>query len=183
VINRDSENFIKSPDEWIPLPGSLEAIGRLTRAGYGVVVATNQSGLGRGLFDLSTLAAIHAKLFRLAGRAGGRIQGVFFCPHHPDAGCQCRKPRPGLLLDAAARFGIPLASTLAVGDSLRDIEAAENAGARPVLVLTGNGAATLERHRDRLHGLPVYPSLSAAVEHWLPQRRSASAISPTAHLD
>lgn len=166
VINADSPDFIKSPAEWMPLPGSIEALARLTEAGFGVVVASNQSGIGRGLFDLPTLGAIHAKLFGCAERAGARIQAIFFCPHHPDDHCPCRKPLPGMCLAAAARFHIPLADTYVVGDSLRDLEAARRSGAKPVLVLTGNGVETHARHLSRLHDVPIYPDLLAAVAHW-----------------
>lgn len=142
VINRDSDDFIKSPGEWQPIPGSLDAIARLTAAGFTVAVATNQSGLGRGLFDVSALEAIHAKMRDAVSRAGGRIDRIAYCPHRPDAGCDCRKPRPGLLHQLADHYGIQLSGITVVGDSRRDLRAAAAAGARPVLVLTGNGMAT-----------------------------------------
>ncbi len=157
VINLDSDQYIKSPEEWKPIAGSLEAIARFTQAGFRVVVATNQSGLGRGLFDMATLNAMHDKMHKAVNQLGGRIDAVFFCPHAQDAGCACRKPRPGMLLEIAERFNISLAGVPAIGDSLRDLEAARAAGARPVLVLTGKGEQTLksgglpegtETHRD-----------------------------------
>ena len=145
VINADSEQFIKSPEEWTPIAGSLEAIARFTQAGYQVVVATNQSGLGRGLFDMATLNAIHDKMHKAVTQLGGRIDAVFFCPHAQDAGCACRKPQPGMLLEIAARFNVALGGVSAIGDSLRDLDAASAAGARPILVLTGKGEQTLKQ--------------------------------------
>ena len=143
VINADSREFIKSPAEWRPLPGSLEGIARLTRAGFAVVVATNQSGVGRGLLDEPTLAAIHGKMEVAVSAAGGRIDAIYYCPHRPEDGCDCRKPRPGLLREIAARYGTTLDDVPVIGDSRRDIEAALAVRARPILVLTGSGRATL----------------------------------------
>jgi D-glycero-D-manno-heptose 1,7-bisphosphate phosphatase len=157
VINLDSDQYIKSQEEWKPIAGSLEAIARFTQAGFRVVIATNQSGLGRGLFDMATLNAMHDKMHKAVNQLGGRIDAVFFCPHAQDAGCACRKPRPGMLLEIGERFNVSLAGVPAIGDSLRDLEAASAAGARPVLVLTGKGEKTLksgglpegtETHRD-----------------------------------
>ncbi|MFG7076059.1 D-glycero-beta-D-manno-heptose 1,7-bisphosphate 7-phosphatase [Burkholderia pseudomallei] len=143
VINVDSDAFIKSPDEWIPLPGSLEAIARLNHAGYRVVVATNQSGIGRGLFDMATLNAMHLKMHRAAAAVGGRIDAVFFCPHTADDHCDCRKPKPGMMKLIAERFEIDPADTPVVGDSLRDLQAGEALSFRPHLVLTGKGKKAL----------------------------------------
>jgi D-glycero-D-manno-heptose 1,7-bisphosphate phosphatase len=157
VINADSEHYIKRPEEWMPIGGSLEAIARFTQKGFRVVVATNQSGVGRGLFDMAALNAIHDKMHKAVNQLGGRIDAVFFCPHAQDAGCACRKPQPGMLLAIAERFNVALSGVAAVGDSLRDLQAASAAGARPVLVLTGKGEQTLnagglpagaEVHRD-----------------------------------
>ena len=142
VINVDSAQFIKTPEEWKPIPGSLEAIARLTHAGWRVVVATNQSGIARGLFDMSTLNAIHAEMHRAVALAGGRIDAVFFCPHAADSNCECRKPRPGLLLEIGERLNVDMAGVPLAGDSLRDLEAAAAVGARPMLVLTGKGRKT-----------------------------------------
>ncbi len=162
VINADSDEYIKSPEEWTPIAGSLEAIARLTQAGYRVVVATNQSGLARGLFDMATLNAMHNKMHKAVSQLGGRIDAVFFCAHAQDAGCSCRKPQPGMLLEIGERFDVPLADVPAIGDSLRDLQAASAAGARPILVLTGKGEKTL-----KAGGLPegteVYPDLAAAA--------------------
>jgi len=142
TINHDSDKYIKSPAEWKPIKGSLEAIARLGQAGYRVVVATNQSGIGRGLFDMATLNAIHDVMHRAVHQAGGRIDAIFFCPHPADAGCDCRKPKPGMLLEIARRMNVDLEDVPMVGDSRKDLDAAVAAGARPVLVLTGNGRKT-----------------------------------------
>ncbi len=162
VINQDSDQFIKSPDEWKPIPGSLEAIARLTQAGYRVVVATNQSGIGRGLFDMPTLNAIHDKMHKACAQVGGRIDAVFFCPHAAEADCKCRKPRSGMIEEIAERFGVDLKGMPSVGDSLRDLEASAQLGAQPVLVLTGKGRKTQTKG-----GLPantlVFPDLAAYV--------------------
>ena len=142
TINQDSDQYIKSPAEWKPIPGSLEAIARLTQGGWRIVVATNQSGLSRGLFDMSTLNAIHAEMHRAVGQAGGRIDAIFFCPHAADSNCECRKPRPGLLREIGTRFDVDLKGVPMVGDALRDVEAAAAVGAQPYLVLTGKGRKT-----------------------------------------
>ena len=163
VINRDSDDHIKSPDEWQPLPGSLEAIARLHRAGWRVVVATNQSGIARGLFDLNTLTRIHEKMHRAVKDAGGQIDAVFFCPHGPDEGCDCRKPKPGLYLDIARRLRKDLKGVPAIGDSLRDLQAARAAGARPLLVKTGKGPQTLG-HPQLDADVPVFNDLASAVD-------------------
>lgn len=162
VINYDSDQFIKSPDEWIAIPGSLEAIARLNHAGYRVVIATNQSGIGRGLFDIGTLNAIHNKMHRALAIAGGRIDAVFFCPHSGDSQCECRKPRAGMLREIGSRFGVDLTGVPVLGDSLRDLQAAEVVGAQPMLMLTGKGEKTL---RDG--GFPddtvIFPDLAFAA--------------------
>jgi D-glycero-D-manno-heptose 1,7-bisphosphate phosphatase len=142
TINHDRDDYVKSVAEWRPIDGSIEALARLSQAGYRVVVATNQSGLGRGLFDAATLAAIHDTMCRAVARAGGRIDAVFFCPHTPEDNCDCRKPKPGMLLDIARRFNVSLAEVPVVGDTLRDLQAAVAAGGIPVLVLTGKGEKT-----------------------------------------
>lgn len=164
VINYDSDEFIKSVDEWIPLPGSIEAIARLTHAGYRIAVATNQSGLARGYFDVNTLNAMHEKLHRLVAQAGGHIDGIFYCPHGPDDNCNCRKPLPGLFFQIAKRFGITLENVPAIGDSLRDIEAAHLAGASPILVRTGKGKDS-ESKLESDKKVPVFDDLAAAAQH------------------
>jgi D-glycero-D-manno-heptose 1,7-bisphosphate phosphatase len=164
VINFDSDQFIKSPDEWRPIPGSLDAIARLTQWGYRVVVATNQSGIGRGLFDMDTLNSIHDKMSRAVSLAGGRIDAVFFCPHPADSPCDCRKPRPGMLREIAARYNAELKGVPAIGDSLRDLQAAVAVGAQPILVLTGKGEKT-RNHPDLPPETLVFPDLAAAAAH------------------
>lgn len=164
VINFDSDQFIKSPDEWRPIPGSLDAIARLTQWGYRVVVATNQSGIGRGLFDMDTLNSIHDKMSRAVSLAGGRIDAVFFCPHPADSPCDCRKPRPGMLREIAARYNADLKGVPAIGDSLRDLQAAVAVGAQPILVLTGKGEKT-RNHPDLPLETLVFPDLAAAAAH------------------
>jgi len=141
TINKDSAEFVKTPEEWTPLPGALEAIARLNHAGWHVVIASNQSGLGRGLFDVSTLNAMHAKMHQLLAAAGARVDAVFYCPHAPDEGCHCRKPEPGLFEQIGERYGLDLHDVPAVGDSVRDMLAAVAVGCEPHLVLTGKGAA------------------------------------------
>jgi D-glycero-D-manno-heptose 1,7-bisphosphate phosphatase len=142
VINFDSAQFIKSPEEWKPIPGSLEAIARLNQAGYRVVVATNQSGIGRGLFDMPMLNAIHDKMHKACALVGARIDAVFFCPHTSESNCECRKPKSGMMEEIAARYNVSLAGVPAVGDSLRDLQSAAVLGAKTYLVLTGKGMKT-----------------------------------------
>jgi len=144
VINQDSDAFIKSPDEWIPIAGSLEAIGRLSQAGWRVVVASNQSGIARGLFTMETLCAIHARMRQAVADAGGSIDAIFVCPHGPDDDCGCRKPAPGMLHDIAQRLDVRLEGVPLVGDSLRDLQAAAACQCAPWLVLTGKGRKTWE---------------------------------------
>jgi D-glycero-D-manno-heptose 1,7-bisphosphate phosphatase len=145
TINAESTEFIKSPDEWTALPGALEAIARLNHAGWHVVVATNQSGLGRGLFDMASLNAMHAKMHKQLAALGGRIDAVFYCPHTPDDHCLCRKPAPGLFDQIGERYGIDLKGVPVVGDALRDVVAGATAGCQPHLVLTGNGSIFRDR--------------------------------------
>ena len=140
TINEDSADYVKSPDEWTPLPGALEAIARLNHGGWHVVIASNQSGLGRGLFDVSTLNAMHAKMHGLLADVGARIDAVFYCPHAPDAACHCRKPEPGLLEQIGERYGIDLRGVPMVGDTVNDLLGAVTVGCEPHLVLTGKGA-------------------------------------------
>ena len=163
VINEDSDDYIKSPEEWRPIPGSLQAMARLTQAGYRIVVATNQSGLARGLFDRKTLQRIHDKMNLAVASVGGKIEAIFFCPHRPEDHCDCRKPKPGLLRDIAARFQTDLAGVPVVGDSLRDVQAAQAVGARPILVRTGKGAMTVAQNPS-LQGVAIYDDLAAAVD-------------------
>jgi len=140
TINEDRDDYVKSPEEWLALPGALEAVARLNHAGWHTVIATNQSGLGRGLFDMAALNAIHARMNRELAEVGGRIDAVFFCPHGPGDGCLCRKPLPGLFTMIGERYGVELGQTHVVGDSLRDLQAGASAGCAPHLVRTGKGA-------------------------------------------
>lgn len=165
VINRESEQFIRSPAEWHPLPGSLQAIASLTRAGYAVVVATNQSGVGRGLFSADTLDKIHDKMTSAIEARGGKLAGIFVCPHAPQDGCDCRKPLPGLLRRIEAAHG-PLTGVPSVGDSERDIRASQAAGARAMLVRTGNGRAT-EARLASTEPVEIFDDLAAVAEFLL----------------
>lgn len=166
VINFDSPQFIKSPDEWKPIPGSLAAIARLNQADYRVVVATNQSGIGRGLFDMDTLNAIHEKMLKALAEVGGHIDAIFFCPHTAADDCACRKPKTGMLEEIATRFNTDLKDVPAIGDALRDIQSAAAVGARPMLVRTGKGRKTADDPELPPH-TPIYADLAAAVTHLL----------------
>ncbi len=166
VINFDSDDYVKSPAEWTPIPGSLDAIARLKRAGYRVVVASNQSGVGRGLFDVDTLFDIHRKFLGLLEEAGGRLDGFFFCPHHPDVGCECRKPRPGMLEDICQRFGVSGSELLMVGDTQKDLDAVAAVGGQGVLVRTGKGEQTIARLPAGTK-VQVHHDLAGFVDTWL----------------
>ncbi len=163
VINRDSDEFVKGADEWVPLPGSIETIANLSSAGYTIAVASNQSGLARGLFNEDALAAMHDKLRELVAAAGGCVDHIVVCPHGPDDNCDCRKPKPGMYLQIAAHFGVGLRGVPVIGDSLRDLEAAIAAGAQPLLVRTGNGTTTEELLTDEMAFVPVIDDLDAAA--------------------
>ncbi len=171
VINEDSDAFIKSPEEWRLLPGSAEAIAALTYARYQVVVVTNQSGIARGHFDLGTLNRIHEKMQREVGNVGGRIDAIFYCPHGPDDGCECRKPKPGMFQDIERRLQIKLHGVAAIGDSLRDLQAAQAVGARAILVRTGKGSETEKTLAQAPLAEPVevFDDLAAAVDALLSQ--------------
>ena len=160
VINHDSREYIKSPDEFVPIDGSIDAIARLSGAGFTVAVATNQSGIARKFLDRPTLEAIHNKLRRAVREAGGDLGRIVYCPHHPDDGCNCRKPEPGLLLSLGRQYGVSLSGVPYVGDAVRDIDAAEAAGAHPVLVLTGVGAETREQLRRQDRTIETYANLA-----------------------
>ena len=163
VINYDSEHFIKSPEEWKPIEGSLEAVALLNKHGYHVVIITNQSGLARGLFDEAMLEKIHAKMHKLTAEKGGNIDAVYVCPHGPASECKCRKPKPGLLELFAADKNIELKGIAFIGDALRDIQAAQAAGASPMLVKTGKGMQTLIDNPDL--NIPVFENLYDAAEY------------------
>jgi D-glycero-D-manno-heptose 1,7-bisphosphate phosphatase len=164
VINQDSDNYIKSPEEWVPIEGSLNAIARLSRAGYRVFIATNQSGIARGLFDIETLHAIHQRMLGEIQHRGGAIDAILFCPHGPDDNCDCRKPEPGLYLEIGKRTNQSLRGIPVIGDSLRDLQAAEAVEARPILVRTGKGLRTLKNHRDEVAHMAVCDDLASAVD-------------------
>ena len=163
VINRDSAQFVKNTGEFQPLPGSIDAIAMLHRAGFTVAVASNQSGLARGLFDRRALGAMHRKLRRLVANAGGRVDRIVVCPHGPNDGCRCRKPAPGLLLLLARHYSVSLDGVPAIGDSLRDLEAAQAAGARPILVRTGNGRRTEASLPVSLHDVAIFDDQASAA--------------------
>lgn len=177
VINRDSDQFIKSPEEWQPIDGSLDAIAFLTQAGYTIAVATNQSGIARGYFNVQTLNEMHAKMHKLVRQAGGEISGVWFCPHTANSQCDCRKPKPGMVLDILDRFQAQAAETYLVGDSLRDLQAIAGAGGKPILVRTGKGMRTLEKDGGNLPpGTQIFDSLlDFAVQLVRPNQPGASA--------
>lgn len=171
VINFDSAQFIKNPAEWKPIPGSLEAIAKLNQAGYRVVVATNQSGVGRGLFDMDTLNSIHEKMHKALFAVGGRIDAIFYCPHAADSACECRKPKPGMFKHIADTFNADLKDVFAVGDSLRDLQASVALGCKPVLVLTGKGERT-KAEGNLPAGTLEYKDLSTAVDAMLSRSKS-----------
>ena len=166
VINHDSDDYIKSAEEWLPIDGSLEAIARLNHGGYTVVVASNQSGLARGYFDIETLSAMHRKMDELLDKQGGRVDAVFYCPHGPDDGCDCRKPKIGLLLEIGQRYNVSLKDVIFIGDSIADIKAAHNASAMPMLVRTGKGVKAekiLQSECKSSDAVPVFDDLAQAV--------------------
>ena len=163
VINHDSDVFIKSPDQWIPIEGSLEAIALLNAHGYKVIVVTNQSGVARGLFDEIMLKKIHAKMRQLVSEKGGHITAIYYCPHGTDSECECRKPKAGLLKAFAADFHVDLTKIAVIGDSLRDLQAADAAGAQPILVKTGKGKKTLIENPNL--NIPVFENLYDAAKH------------------
>jgi len=169
VINEDSDAFIRTVDEFVPLPGSLGAIKRLKQAGYQVAVATNQSGISRGYLNLNTLHAMHDKLNVLLDELDTKIDGVFYCPHGPDDDCDCRKPKPGLYLQISQKFNVSLEGVPVIGDSLRDLEAARAVGAEPILVRTGKGLRTIAAGKG-LEGVPVFENLSEAVDALLKEK-------------
>ena len=166
TLNRSRDDYVASPEEWEPLPGALEAVARLNQEGWRLVLAPNQSGIGRGLFDMAALNAIHAKMNRALAAVGGRIEAVFFCPHAPEDDCDCRKPAPGMFRQISQRLGVPPAQMLAAGDSVRDAQAAHAAGCQPHLILTGQSA--MHRNDSLPIGLPpgtqVHADLAAFAD-------------------
>lgn len=170
VINQDCDDYIRCPAQWVPIPGSMDAIAALTQAGFRIAIVSNQSGLARGLFDLGTLNAMHRKLRELVSLGGGRLEMILFCPHGPDEHCACRKPQPGLLRSISERTGLDLRGLPLIGDSLSDIRAARQVGMAPMLVKTGKGLRTLGLGTADLKGVPVFEDLRAAaddlINHW-----------------
>jgi len=168
VINQDSANFIKSPNEWKAIPGSLDAMALLNQSGFRIAVATNQSGVSRGLFDMAILNNIHDKMQRELAQLGGRIDAIFYCPHAADDHCNCRKPKTGMIEEIAKRFSVELDNVPAVGDALRDLQAYAKAGCQPILVRTGKGELTLAESNQPDKSLPdntwVCADLSEAVQ-------------------
>ncbi len=168
VINIDSPEYIKKPEEWLPIEGSYQAIAKLCHAGFSVVIATNQAGINRRLFSFEYLHAIHSKMIDALSQYGGTIDAIFICPHKPDDYCKCRKPKPGLFLEIQSRFQIDLKNVKVIGDSHRDLVAANVAGAIPCLVRTGNGGKTIDEHKKGIKKFPlqtkIYKDLSDAVE-------------------
>ena len=165
VINYESIEYVKSPEEWIPIPGSLEAIAKLNQAGYRVAIATNQSGIGRGLYDIIALNRIHQKMETELAKVKGSISGIFFCPHSPHDLCQCRKPKPGLLEQIANTYKVDFkkTQTFFIGDSLRDLEVADLVGCKPILILTGFGKKTRDELPEKFKDVPIYADLPSAV--------------------
>ena len=168
VINKESSDFIKTAEEWQPLKGSLEAIARLSQAEYDIVIITNQSGIGRGLFSADMLGQIHVRMLDYVQQHGGKIQSILFCPHHPDDLCECRKPLPGLYNELAKRLNTSFTDVYSVGDSVRDLIAAQSAGAKPILVKTGNGKKSIKEIANKpelnLQNTPVYDSLASFAD-------------------
>jgi len=162
VINYDSDDYVKSVDEWIPLPGSMEALAKLTQAGFKIAIATNQSGISRGYFTVATLAAMHQKMLTLATEAGAKIDYIAYCPHGPDDNCDCRKPLPGLIHQIEQALNMSAKGCYMVGDSLRDLQAGQAAGLIPALVLTGKGQRTLDKESG-LPGIDVFDDLNHFV--------------------
>ena len=181
TINEDRDDFVKSPDEWVPIPGALEAIARLNHAGWHTVIASNQSGLGRGTFDMATLNAVHTKMNQALAKHGGRIDAVFFCPHAPQEVCACRKPLPGLIEQIGGRFGVNLKDVAVVGDSLRDLQAGAAVGCEPHLVRTGKSAALdaaqIEALLAQVPGAQAHADLMAFARHLIHRERAGRAES------
>ena len=175
TINEDRDDYVKSADEWVPIPGALEAIARLNHAGWHTVIATNQSGIGRGTFDMAALNAMHVKMNQLLAKQGGRIDAVFFCPHIPEDECDCRKPMPGLFTQIGERFGVSLDAVPVVGDTLRDLQAGTAAGCQPHFLRTGKGARldanALDALVSQVPGTRVHADLAAFAEHLILRER------------
>ena len=184
ILNVFREDHVKAPEEWLPIPGALEAVARLNQAGWHAVVATNQSGIGRGMIDMASVNAIHAHMMKAMHAAGARLDAVFFCPHAPEDTCACRKPLPGMMAEIGERYGIGLAGVPMICDTLRDLEAAQAAGCQPHLVKSGRAAALdaegLAHILERVPATVVHDDLSALADHLL-AREGASTHGPGGH--
>jgi D-glycero-D-manno-heptose 1,7-bisphosphate phosphatase len=184
ILNEYREDHVKAPQEWQPVPGALAAVSRLNHAGWHVVVATNQAGIGRGMIDMASVNAIHAHMFRQVQEQGGRLDAVFFCPHTPEEGCECRKPLPGMMRDIGRRYGIDLAQVPMVCDTLRDLQAAQAAGCEPHLVLTGRAAALgpeqVRAWQDQVPRSRVHPSLEVLADHLVGREAAGGVIAAAA---
>ena len=184
ILNEYREDHVKAPEEWVPVPGALEAVSRLNHAGWHAVVATNQAGIGRGMIDMASVNAVHADMNQRLQLQGGRLDAVFFCPHTPEEQCDCRKPLPGMMLDIGRRYGIDLSTVPVVGDTLRDLQAAAAAGCEPHLVLTGRAKgldeASLQHMLQQVPRTTVHADLAAFAEHLL--RRDKIVDSGSADL-
>ena len=180
VLNEFREGHVTVPEEWVPVPGALEAVARINHAGWHTVVATNQSGIGRGMIDMSAVNAVHARMHQMLQAQGGRIDAVFFCPHTPEDGCDCRKPKPGLLHDIGRRYGMQLQGVPVVGDTLRDLQAAQAAGCEPHLVLSGRArglaGAALQELLDQVPGAQVHASLDAFADFLLQREGNSDSV-------
>jgi len=166
VINHVAEDDVTTVDGWSPIPGSIEAISRLKKAGYLVTIATNHSGIARGLYSETELQQMHDKMQKMLSARGASIDGIFYCPHGPEANCICRKPKPGLLFQIAKKFDIDLSETPLVGDNISDIQAAKMANAKPILVRTGKGEYVMQHFPEALD-VPVYDDLAHFVRETL----------------
>lgn len=184
VLNHYRDDHVKDPVEWVPIAGALDAVARLNHAGWHAVVATNQAGIGRGMIDMASLNAVHSRMMKLLAAQGGRVDAVFFCPHTPEDQCDCRKPKPGMMQQIADRWGADLADVPMVGDSLRELQAAQNAGCQPHLIRSGRaehlGASELEAWRNEVPTMRVHASLGAFAEHLLSLEPEDNASMPGA---
>lgn len=184
ILNRFREDHVKEPEEWEPIAGALEAVAQLNHAGWHVVLATNQSGIGRGLVDMASVNAVHLRLMKLLADKGGRIDAIFFCPHAPEEACDCRKPQPGMMFDIARRYGVDLKQVPLVADTLRDLQAAQAAGCPPHLVVSGRAAEVTEAERAQwmaaVPGTVVHDDLAAFVRHLLQREAAARAAAAAA---
>lgn len=180
ILNTYRDDHVKSPEEWEPIDGALEAVARLNHAGWHVVVATNQAGIGRGMIDMASLNAVHVHMNRLVQAAGGRIDAVFFCPHTPEAQCECRKPRPGLMLDIGKRYGVELHHVPMACDTLRDLQAAQAAGCEPHLIRCGRATelseSALQQMAQQVPSMRAHASLGAFADHLLARENRVDSV-------